>query len=148
MLHRRTPKARRQGVTIVETALVVAVFLLFLFGLFEYGRYIMLRQLLDNAAREGARLAIIGTTTKTTQDIQNQVNTALVSQQQAFDTVTIQVYKANAAGNSAGTWNSAALGERIAVQVDATYKPLIPTFGILPSTVSVRAKSVMRSEAP
>jgi Flp pilus assembly protein TadG len=37
---------------------VLNVFLLGLLGVFEYGRLVMIRQLMDNAAREGARLAM------------------------------------------------------------------------------------------
>jgi hypothetical protein len=49
---------------------------------------------------------------------------------------------------SIGPWSSAPFGEDIAVQIDADYQPMVPaTFGILPSSLHLKAKSVMRSEA-
>lgn len=48
---------RSRGTTLVETALVLSVLLLFLMGIFEYGRYLLVNQMLANAAREGVRYA-------------------------------------------------------------------------------------------
>jgi Flp pilus assembly protein TadG len=50
---KRTP--HRRAATIVEMALVISLVLPLMFAVFEYGRIIMLKQLMDNAAREGAR---------------------------------------------------------------------------------------------
>jgi hypothetical protein len=44
---------------IVETVLVLAVFLLLLFGLFEYCRFLMVLHVANNAARDGARYAVV-----------------------------------------------------------------------------------------
>lgn len=54
----RTPGCRR-GMTIVECALLLSIFLLFLFGIFEYARYLLVLHTVSNAAREGARYAVI-----------------------------------------------------------------------------------------
>ena len=35
----------------------------------------------------------------------------------------------------------------IAVQVDADHRPLLPTLGILPNPMHIKARSIMRSEA-
>ena len=51
--------ARRRGATLVEFAMVMPVFLLFLFGIFEYGRYLMMHQILHNAARDAARWGVV-----------------------------------------------------------------------------------------
>ena len=50
---------RRRGVTIVESALVLAIFLALLFGLFEYCRFLMTLHVTQNAARDGARYAVV-----------------------------------------------------------------------------------------
>ena len=42
----------------METALVLPVALLFLFGIMEYGRFVMTQQVLTNAVREGCRYAV------------------------------------------------------------------------------------------
>jgi Flp pilus assembly protein TadG len=50
---------RRRGSTLVETALVIGVFLLVLFGIFEYCRFLMVLHVANNAARDGARYAAV-----------------------------------------------------------------------------------------
>jgi Flp pilus assembly protein TadG len=44
---------------LVEMALVLPVFMMVLLGIVEFGRAMMVSQLLANASREGARLAIV-----------------------------------------------------------------------------------------
>jgi hypothetical protein len=48
-----------RGQAIAEFALIAPIFLLLLFGIIEFGRYVYLAQILNNAAREGARYAIV-----------------------------------------------------------------------------------------
>jgi Flp pilus assembly protein TadG len=48
---------RRRGVAAVEFALLAPVLLILLGGLWEVGRLVEVKQVMDNAAREGARLA-------------------------------------------------------------------------------------------
>ena len=50
---------KRKGAATVEFALVVPFLLLLLVGVFEFGRAIMVQQILTNAAREGARRAVV-----------------------------------------------------------------------------------------
>jgi hypothetical protein len=45
--------------TIVESALVLSVFALLMFGIFEYGRFLMILHITNNAARDGARYAAV-----------------------------------------------------------------------------------------
>jgi len=47
-------RRRRCGVTTVETAMVMLPLMLTLFSIFEYGRFVMVRQLLDLAVRRAA----------------------------------------------------------------------------------------------
>ena len=70
-------RTRRQGSTMVETAVVIAIALMFMFGIFEYGRFIMTKQILENSAREGARWAIAHSYDGTTAMIQDQVDTKM-----------------------------------------------------------------------
>jgi Flp pilus assembly protein TadG len=44
---------------LVESALVLSVFLMLIFGIFEYCRYIMVLHVANNAARDGARYAAV-----------------------------------------------------------------------------------------
>jgi Flp pilus assembly protein TadG len=52
----KSPKNRR-GAVAVEFAMVAPLFLFLVFGLFEFGRMLMLHQALTNATREGCRAA-------------------------------------------------------------------------------------------
>jgi Flp pilus assembly protein TadG len=56
---------RRRGAALVEMAVCLPVFLTVMLGMIELGRAIMVGQLVTNAAREGARLAIIDGSTNT-----------------------------------------------------------------------------------
>ena len=47
----------------VEFALVVPIFLLLVFGIIEFGRVMMVQQVLVNASREGARRAVLESAT-------------------------------------------------------------------------------------
>lgn len=52
-------KPKRRGTAAVEFALVAPVFFLLVFGMIEFGRMIMVQQVLTNASREGARAAVL-----------------------------------------------------------------------------------------
>lgn len=50
---------KRSGAAVVEFAVVAPLLLLLVLGTIEYGRFVMVQQVLTNAAREGARQAVI-----------------------------------------------------------------------------------------
>lgn len=68
---------RRRGAAAAEFAVVLPVFLLVTFGILEFGRMIMVQQVLTNASREGARLACIEGTSVS--DVQTAVNQFLTN---------------------------------------------------------------------
>lgn len=55
----RVRRGGSRGQALAEFALVVPIFLLVLFGIIDFGRYVYYVQVLNNAAREGARYAIV-----------------------------------------------------------------------------------------
>ncbi len=55
---------QRRGTAAVEFALVAPLFILLVFGIIEFGRMLMVQQVLTNATREGARRAIVEGTTQ------------------------------------------------------------------------------------
>lgn len=55
-LRPRSCGAERRGTTIVETAIVLPVFLLFVLALVEFGHALMVKNVLRSACRAGARL--------------------------------------------------------------------------------------------
>ena len=54
---------RRRGAALVEMALVLPIFVSVTLGIIEFGRAMMVSQLVTNAAREGARLGSLDGTT-------------------------------------------------------------------------------------
>jgi Flp pilus assembly protein TadG len=88
----------RRGAAVVEMAIVLPVFLLIVLGIVEFGRAMMVGQLLTNGARHGARRAIVDgvSNTEVEQDIEDFLTQALNVPASALQ-VTIEVEPA--AGN-------------------------------------------------
>lgn len=53
----------RRGASAVEFAIVAPVFFLLVLGIIEFGRMVMVQQVITNAAREGARIAVLDSAT-------------------------------------------------------------------------------------
>jgi Flp pilus assembly protein TadG len=56
-------RRKRQGAAAVEFAIVAPLFFLLVLGMIEIGRMVMVQQIITNASREGARIAILDGTT-------------------------------------------------------------------------------------
>lgn len=60
MVRRLLARARRdEGAVLIETALVLPLMLLVCIGIFEFGRAYQAWQVVTNASREGARIAVL-----------------------------------------------------------------------------------------
>ena len=72
---------KRRGAAVVEFAFVAPVFFLLVFGMIEFGRMVMVQQIITNAAREGARVAILPseTTAQVTTAVSNYLTGAGIS---------------------------------------------------------------------
>lgn len=61
---RRFRRVRRAGAVTAEFAIIAPIFVIVVFGILEYGRMVMVQQIITNASREGARTAALdGATT-------------------------------------------------------------------------------------
>ncbi len=150
---RRGPS--RRGATVVETAVTLPLMLLFLWGIFEYSRYVMMLQVVNNAAREGCRYAVMHTNPvvlngvtygNADTDVTNLSANCLGGL--TLTSQAISVYGSDAQGNSNGvTWQNTQAGQWIAVKITGSFKTLLPTFLHMPASFNVTAESVMRSEA-
>ena len=88
----------RRGAVIVEMALVLPIFLALVLGIIEFGRGLMVGQLVTNAAREGARKAILDGSTNSdiTATIQSYLATsANVSTSDITVTITVTPAQGN-----------------------------------------------------
>ena len=190
MLTTRLRKNRRRGVTVVESALVLGVFLLLLFGMFEYCRFLMVLHVTNNAAREGARYAAVnldkpsdfdyndynepGTGGTTYPSIQSYTTARMGNiHVRNIEGYRVACFAVDANGlsqtppvvqpksktgsapypdpynNTDGNrvpWNTAVFTEKVAVVVDGTYRPILPTFLMMPQTIKVTTYAVTGSE--
>jgi Flp pilus assembly protein TadG len=143
----RVPRFCRRGAALVEAAIVMNVFLLFIFGIFEFGHFVMVKQLMDNAARDGARMAATGALTVTTAQIQAQVTTELSGQ--GPSNLQINVFQANpTTGANIGTWTNAGLGQTVACQITGTYQPMLSMAHLIPSPFTITSEAMVYSQSP
>jgi Flp pilus assembly protein TadG len=75
---------------VVEFAIVAPLFFLLIFGMIEYGRMVMVQQVITNASREGARRAILDNATLTEVEtvVDNYLTSASIDPEQVVVTVT------------------------------------------------------------
>ena len=152
---RRRRGTSRRGAAVVETVFTLPLMLLFVWGIFEYSRYVMMLQVVNNAAREACRYAVMHTNPvvldgvtygNADTDVTNLATNCLGGL--ALTSQAISVYGSDAQGNSNGvTWQNTQAGQWIAVKITGNFKTLLPTFLHMPASFSVTAESVMRSEA-
>jgi len=145
---------RRPAMSLVEFACVAPVFFLALMGIFEYARFLFTWQMMNNAAREGARYAVVNLTTETTAGVQTYVDGYLMGQGAAqlasySKTSNIAVYKADATtgGNTGLTWTNATWGDGVGVSLSGTYRPFTPGLLYLTGSISLQSSCVVSVEA-
>ena len=151
---RKTRLPARRGTAAVEAAMVLPITLLFMFGIIEYGRYVMTMQIMTSAARAGARYALAHvqpvvlngvTYGNATTDVQNVVNTYLAGQ--SLSSQNVQVFESTTTGQNIGAWTSAQAGQSICVQITGNYLPIISKYLYMPTSIPVTVQSVTRVES-
>lgn len=156
---------RRSGATAVEFAFVAIPLFMFFFGTAEYARFFLDRNILNNAAREGARYGVVnyynaGTSLYT--DVQTQVNGFLAGRTGDFSGgITMTITLVPAASNTAATTttltgsgsSTSAItnfqpGDYFEVKLSGTYVPILPMPIVkgLPSTISMQSTCIMLIE--
>lgn len=135
-------KTSQRGTSTVEAALVLLMFFMLLFGVFEAGRFLNTQQILTNAAREGARLAVTPLTQTNTLPTTAQI-TARINQFLASGNIT----GANIPAPTQVTVNT---GQQTTtyteVIVEKNYQVLsVPVF-FSALNVTLRGRALMRNE--
>ncbi len=153
MIVRGQQRQRRLGVSAVEAAFVLGIFVLFLFGILEYARYMFFMHVATNATATAARYAVAHTGDGTTLTQVQTVATDAMNGQQTMlgGTYTVSVFAAQPrvsppAVRSGTAWNDAAFGNGICVRITGTYSFLATTLLGL-NTVPINVSAVMTSEA-
>ena len=83
----RLYRKQRRAAAVVEFAIVAPLFFLLVFGMIEYGRMVMVQQIITNASREGARRAVLDGASAT--EVENEVDDFLEQSSIAGAEVTI-----------------------------------------------------------
>jgi Flp pilus assembly protein TadG len=83
----RALRKGRRGAAAVEFAVVLPIFIILVFGMIEYGRMVMVQQVITNASREGARRAVLDGAT--TSAVQSSVTTYLTNAQISGGSATV-----------------------------------------------------------
>lgn len=131
----------RRGAAVVEFAVVLPVFVLLVFGMIEFGRAVMVQQLLVNASREAARQAVLDGTT--VNDIESAIDVYLGAANISEQDVT---YTVNGAETSNPT-ETAEFGDAVGVEISVLFDDVswLPVPKYIGGTV-LRATSIMRRE--
>jgi Flp pilus assembly protein TadG len=132
----RTCRKNRRGAAVVEFAVVAPIFFLLVFGLIEFGRVVMVQQLLTNASREGARLGVLSDSTSS--QVQSRVVSYLSGANITIATSNVNVVYASDSSS----------GESVTVTVSVPFNQVswLPTPMFL-SGYTLSASSGMRRES-
>ncbi|OGO58218.1 MAG: hypothetical protein A2V85_14755 [Chloroflexi bacterium RBG_16_72_14] len=138
---------RSRGQALVEFALVIPIFLLVLVALFDVGRAVFAWNTLTNAAREGARMAIVNQDVASIKE-RARGQTAIVELDDP--TVAVGFYQVADDGTPdlSDTCSPVAVGCLAVVTFEATYRPITPLISniMFRDGVTFTAKSVLSVE--
>lgn len=150
MARRFAARRRSRGQSLVEFALVLPLFLLLVMAIMDLGLAVFSYNSITNAAREGARLAIVNQdTTKITTRITQQSAIA------RSPTVTVDYYQAAADGTPdttktcpIGSSSYISVGCLAVVTFSGSYTPITPIIGriLFKNGVTFTAKTVLPVE--
>ncbi len=127
--------ARRRGVAAVEFAIVAPLFFLIVLGILEFGRMVMVQQVITNAAREGARIAVLDSATagRVTTRVNDYMSAA------GLDNAIVEITPSQPA--------SAEYDEPVSVRVRIPFSAVsVLSKPFLAGSTELTAQSVMRRE--
>jgi len=146
MVVRKLDNRSRRGAAALETALVMISATSLVFGVFEFSRLFMDWNLLNNAAREGCRYAIVNNTSTTiSTGVQTTVTNYMAGQSTSFSNFTVSVSGTH--NGVATAVNSLIAGDLLTVSVSGKYKfmNIIPLIK-MPTTFTLTSSVIMRCE--
>lgn len=139
---RRKHKGER-GAAAVEFALVVPVLFLLVFGMIDFGWAINRYTVLNNATREGVRLASLGATSS---EITASVTDALTGTGIDPATVDVDISCLTPASTACGSWANQAAGGTAIITVSYSAEWLTPVGSAFGDTLEISKTSRMRIE--
>jgi Flp pilus assembly protein TadG len=146
MIVKKLRGRRSRGGALVEVAIVMVLFTSMVFGIFEYCRLLMDWNVLNNAAREGCRYALVNNTNTTiSTDVQTVVTNYMGGETSSFSGLTVTVSGTH--NGVSTTVNNLTSGDFITVTVTGTYKfmKIVPLV-TMPTTLSLTSAVMMGCE--
>jgi hypothetical protein len=139
--------AQSGGQALVEFALVLPLFLLLMVALFDMGRGVFAYNTLTNAAREGARMAIVNQDKPSIIE-RAKSQTAIVELNDPSVSVGFYQMAADGTPDYSNPCNLVAVGCLAIVSFEATYSPITPLIGDLigGGGVTLTAQSILSVE--
>jgi Flp pilus assembly protein TadG len=137
-------RRRERGAALVEAAITVPIILLISVGIFEFGRAYQTWEVMTNAAREGARLAVLEGTTDG--DVRTRVNSYLTGGG------LTSLADANIVVNRAVALAGSATGSQVTINYPFQFMVLNPVVRLVtPASttgqpITMTASTVMRNE--
>ena len=126
---------RRRGLVVVEAAIIMNLLLLVVLGVLEYGWMFLVSDEMHNAARQGARLAVLPDATE--DQVKSAVETLLTNSRLQGTTHTVTITPSDPMGVTPGN--------NVKVEVTLTYVPLTH---FVPTPPTLRASVIMAKEGP
>jgi Flp pilus assembly protein TadG len=143
----RTKRSQIRGQALIEFALVIPLFLLLVVAIFDLGRAVFSYNTLTNAAREGARLAIVNQDKATI--IQRAKDQTAITELNAPN-VDVDFWQTNTDGtpNTSVPCDNVAVGCLAVVTFESTYQPITPIISniLFKNGVTFKARSVLSIE--
>jgi Flp pilus assembly protein TadG len=161
-------RRRSRGQSLVEFALVLPIFILFLFGLIDGGRLVYQHSVLSQAAREGARLASVEaswigsadagcgsangpTCPASSASMKTDIVTAanrMIAPFAVVPAADVFVRCDPSGGTPTGTWTGTSCtsngsGNVASVRVAGTFRPITPVISQIVGIVSMSASTSM-----
>lgn len=137
---RSTRPAGEAGAAIIESAIILLVFLIVLFGIMEAGRVMNVQVTVTDAAREGARYAVTPiwqtSTLPSSGQIQSVVNGFLQASGISGATVTVQ---------PVSVFTGSVTTQYTRVRIDAPYQPVMGAM-FFSSAITIKGEALMRNE--
>jgi hypothetical protein len=141
------PRRSERGSVLLEMAMTLPLLLLVSVAIFELGRAYQTQQVLTNAAREGARMAIVNQFEPT---IVQRAKDASAMIELDVPNVSVNFYQVKADGtpDTAKPCALVAVGCLAVVSFEATYRPITPIISnlIYGNGVTFKATSVLSVE--
>jgi Flp pilus assembly protein TadG len=142
-------RKQRRGAAVVEFAVVAPVLFVLVFGIIEYGRMVMVQQVLTNASREGARVGVLDPPAGQTSlpIVTSTINNYLTAAGISGATVTAYISADSGSSWSVADPSAALYGQMVKIKISVPFTSVswLPT-PIWLGGKTLQASTVMRRE--